>query len=90
MTATASTFTVTNDGARATAGVTATEFARMVNDAAAAGRVDVNGREAWARFGGTVATAWANGSVSVDVRGRTRTAQGTVWVKAGQSATVTV
>lgn len=65
--------------------------AHAVNSAVAAGcAVTVNGSEVWSRFHGAPATVWQNGSLSFDVRGRTPSAQGTVWVKRGQTATVTI
>jgi hypothetical protein len=47
---------------------------------------EVAGREVWSRFGGA-ASSWQNGSVSVNVRGRSARTQGTVWVKDGQTVT---
>lgn len=44
----------------------------------------VAGHEVFSRYGAELATVWANGSVSVQVRGRTAKAQGTVWIKAGE------
>jgi hypothetical protein len=47
---------------------------------------EVGGREVWSQFGER-STTWQNGSVSVNVRGRTSRSQGTVWVREGQTVT---
>lgn len=89
----AQSWTVTNEGfTRREGGVTAAEFAAMVNDAVVSGaKVEVDGREVWSRWNRTSpAKTWNNGSVSVDVRGRSKGTQGTVWVRASSKATVTV
>jgi hypothetical protein len=59
------------------------DFVRRVN----AGEVTtVAGREVYARFGAR-ATAWQNGSVSVEVRGRHARQGNPVWVREGQTVT---
>lgn len=71
------TFTNTDDSAARNA------FVALVNN----GKVTtVNGRTVWTRFG-AFASAWQNGSVSVDVRGKGKRTQGTVWVKVGETVT---
>lgn len=50
-------------------------------------RVEVNGREVFARFGQPAST-WQNGSLSVSVRGRKPGREGTVWVKAGEQFSI--
>lgn len=72
--------------------VAASDLAIVVNDATARGAtIEVGGREVWSRWSRkTPARAWQNGSVSVDVRGRTKGAQGTVWVRRGETATVKI
>lgn len=64
----------------------AEKVASAINQLVTEGKLThVNGREVWARFRKGPATAWRNGSLSVDVRGRSAGKEGTLWVKAGQT-----
>jgi hypothetical protein len=52
----------------------------------------VNGRQVWCAYAGTqrgqAAQVWQNGTLSINVTGRKLGAQGTVWVKPGDTVTV--
>lgn len=64
-------------------------WADALNERFASGeRVEVQGRVVTSKWFGKPATAWQNGSLSVTVEGRRKGTEGTVWVKSGETFTV--
>lgn len=82
MSTTTTTYTVTPDNG--------STIAALVNDLAATGDLQANGREVWSLLPGRpVSRQWQNGSVSVLVRGRKPGTQGEIFVKDGETLTLT-